>query len=43
MSDKKETIDEQSKFENKKWSIFDIPDVSGKIVIVTGANSGNRI
>lgn len=31
---------QESKDINSKWSILDIPDQSGKVAIVTGANSG---
>lgn len=40
MSLEKEIVIEQSKLNNKKWSVSNIPGVSGKIAIVTGANSG---
>jgi NAD(P)-dependent dehydrogenase (short-subunit alcohol dehydrogenase family) len=32
--------EEGSKFMNKEWTIDNIPDLNGKVIIVTGANSG---
>ena len=36
----KEISNAQSESDKKKWSASDIPDLTGKVIIVTGANSG---
>jgi NADP-dependent 3-hydroxy acid dehydrogenase YdfG len=33
-------LDEEKTMPNSKWTTNNIPDLSGKVVIVTGANAG---